>query len=123
MAMEQVQMNKPVAYVNNMCNDSIDWKVDPMDLEEGTPLYTHPVKEQELLDEVTKLKWEINHREQDIDALKTKLNDVKYKYDIKTHQHIYTQVYVDELQAEIELLNAKLAYMFEQELKTARLNK
>ena len=39
-------MNKPVAYVNNMCNDSIDWKVDPMDLEEGTPLYTHPVKEQ-----------------------------------------------------------------------------
>ena len=26
-------------------------------------------------------------------------------------------------QAEIELLNAKLAYMFEQELKTARLNK
>ena len=70
------------------------------------PLYTHPVKEQELLDEVTKLKWEINHREQDIDALKTKLNDVKYKYDIKTHQHIYTQVYVDELQAEIETLKA-----------------
>ena len=22
-------MNEPVAYVNNMCNDSIDWKVRP----------------------------------------------------------------------------------------------
>jgi hypothetical protein len=37
--------NEPVALVNNMCNDSIDWKVDPLKLEEGTPLYTHPVKE------------------------------------------------------------------------------
>jgi hypothetical protein len=27
-----------------MCNDSIDWKVDPLNLEEGTPLYTHPAK-------------------------------------------------------------------------------
>jgi len=36
--------NEPVALVNNMCNDSIDWKVDPLNLEEGTPLYTHPVK-------------------------------------------------------------------------------
>ena len=35
-------MNKPVAYVNNMCNDSIDWKVDPISLAEGTPLYTTP---------------------------------------------------------------------------------
>jgi hypothetical protein len=33
--------NEPVALVNNMCNDSIDWKVDPLKLEEGTPLYTH----------------------------------------------------------------------------------
>jgi hypothetical protein len=36
--------NEPVALVNNMCNDSIDWKVDPLKLEEGTPLYTHPAK-------------------------------------------------------------------------------
>jgi hypothetical protein len=36
--------NEPVALVNNMCNDSIDWKVDPLKLEEGTPLYTHPTK-------------------------------------------------------------------------------
>jgi len=36
--------NEPVAYVNNMCNDSIDWRVDPIDLEEGTPLYTTPQK-------------------------------------------------------------------------------
>jgi hypothetical protein len=38
-------MSEPVALVNNMCNDSIDWKIDPLKLEEGTPLYTHPVKE------------------------------------------------------------------------------
>ena len=37
--------NEPVALVSNMCNDSIDWKVDPLKLDEGTPLYTHPVKE------------------------------------------------------------------------------
>jgi len=37
--------NEPVALVSNMCNDSIDWKVDPLQLDEGTPLYTHSVKE------------------------------------------------------------------------------
>lgn len=37
-------MNKPVAYVNSMCNDDIDWKIDPMTID-GQPLYTHPVKE------------------------------------------------------------------------------
>ena len=36
--------NKPVAYVNSMCNDYIDWKVDPMSID-GQSLYTHPVKE------------------------------------------------------------------------------
>jgi hypothetical protein len=36
--------NQPVAYVNSMCNDYIDWKVDPMSID-GQPLYTHPVKE------------------------------------------------------------------------------
>ena len=34
--------NEPVAYVNSMCNDYIDWKVDPMSID-GQPLYTHPV--------------------------------------------------------------------------------
>jgi hypothetical protein len=38
-------MSELVALVSNMCNDSIDWKVDPLKLDEGTPLYTHPVKE------------------------------------------------------------------------------
>jgi len=33
--------NKPVAYVNSMCNDYIDWKVEPMSID-GQPLYTHP---------------------------------------------------------------------------------
>ena len=37
-------MNEPVAYVNSMCNDYIDWKADPMSID-GQPLYTHPVKE------------------------------------------------------------------------------
>ena len=36
--------NEPVAYVNSMCNDYIDWKADPMSID-GQPLYTHPVKE------------------------------------------------------------------------------
>ena len=38
--------NKPVAYVNSMCNDYIDWKEDPISID-GQPLYTHPVKEQD----------------------------------------------------------------------------
>jgi hypothetical protein len=36
--------NEPVAYVNSMCNDYIDWKVEPMSID-GQSLYTHPVKE------------------------------------------------------------------------------
>lgn len=67
--------------------------------------------------EIEALKWAVNHREQDVDALKTKLNDVKYKYDIKIHQHVYTQVYVDELQAEIEALKAKLAQIAAEDKK------
>jgi hypothetical protein len=38
------EMNEPVAYVNSMCNDYIDWKVEPMSID-GKSLYTHPVKE------------------------------------------------------------------------------
>ena len=34
--------NEPVAYVNSMCNDYIDWKADPISID-GQPLYTHPV--------------------------------------------------------------------------------
>ena len=34
-------MNKPVAYVNSMCSDYIDWKVDPMSID-GQSLYTTP---------------------------------------------------------------------------------
>ena len=36
--------NEPVAYVNSMCNDYINWKADPMSID-GQPLYTHPAKE------------------------------------------------------------------------------
>ena len=50
-------MNEPVAYVNSMCNDYIDWKADPMSID-GQPLYTHPVKE--LTDEeITAISKEI----------------------------------------------------------------
>ena len=43
--------NEPVAYVNSMCNDYIDWKIDPMSID-GQSLYTHPAKtiDRELLD-------------------------------------------------------------------------
>ena len=34
---------EPVAYVNSMCNDYINWKADPMSID-GQPLYTHPAK-------------------------------------------------------------------------------
>lgn len=44
-----VMRNEPIAYVNSMCNDYIDWKIDPMSID-GQSLYTHPVKE--LTDEV-----------------------------------------------------------------------
>jgi hypothetical protein len=44
--------NEPVAYVNSMCNDYIDWKADPMSID-GQPLYTHPVKEQLTDEEIT----------------------------------------------------------------------
>jgi hypothetical protein len=37
-------MSEPVAYVNSMCNDYIDWKIDPISID-GQSLYTHPVKE------------------------------------------------------------------------------
>lgn len=48
-------MNKPVAYVNSMCSDYIDWKIDPMSID-GQSLYTHPVKEltDEEIEEVAK---------------------------------------------------------------------
>jgi len=36
--------NEPVAYVNSMCNDYINWKADPMSID-GQPLYTHLAKE------------------------------------------------------------------------------
>jgi len=35
--------NEPVAYVNSMCNDYIDWKKDPMSID-GQSLYTHPAE-------------------------------------------------------------------------------
>jgi hypothetical protein len=45
--------NEPVAYVNSMCNDYIDWKIDPTSID-GQSLYTHPAKtltDEEILQE------------------------------------------------------------------------
>ena len=42
--LNQRQSAEPVAYVNSMCNDYIDWKVEPMSID-GQSLYTHPAKE------------------------------------------------------------------------------
>lgn len=46
--------NEPVAYVNSMCNDYIDWKIDPMSID-GQSLYTNPTKT--LTDEEIKDLW------------------------------------------------------------------
>ena len=35
--------SEPVAYVRSMCNDYINWKIDPMKID-GQPLYTHSTK-------------------------------------------------------------------------------
>ena len=55
-------------------------------------------------DRIAELKWEINHLEQSVDFLRTTLFDIKQKYDTKNKHYVYTQVYVDELQAKIEAL-------------------
>jgi hypothetical protein len=69
--------NEPVALVNNMCNDSIDWKVDPLKLEEGTPLYTHPVKT--LTDEEILVFQDANGNELKVDTTKWKLRKAQEK--------------------------------------------
>ena len=51
--------NEPVAYVNSMCNDYIDWKIDPMSID-GQALYIHAVKElsaKEILDVHESQDW------------------------------------------------------------------
>jgi hypothetical protein len=56
---EDTEMNnEPVAYVNSMCNDYIDWKVEPMSID-GQSLYTHLVKE--LTDEEIQALWTVKH--------------------------------------------------------------
>jgi len=52
--------NEPVAYVNSMCNDYIDWKKDPMSID-GQPLYTHPSKDltDEEIEEVYKTYFDM----------------------------------------------------------------
>ena len=51
--------NEPVAYVNSMCNDYIDWKIDPMSID-GQSLYTHPAKT--LTDEeIADFEWAIKN--------------------------------------------------------------
>jgi hypothetical protein len=49
--------NEPVAYVNSMCNDYIDWKIDPMSID-GQPLYTHPANLTD--EEINEVVWQQN---------------------------------------------------------------
>jgi hypothetical protein len=56
--------NKPVAYVNSMCNDYINWKADPMSID-GQPLYTHPAKT--LTDEEIVSLYESSYLESGLD--------------------------------------------------------
>ena len=55
--------NKPVAWYDSEEYGSIRWASE-WALSEGTPFYTHPVKEQELLTEIEVLK-EINAKQVD----------------------------------------------------------
>jgi hypothetical protein len=51
--------NEPVAYVNSMCNDYIDWKIDPMSID-GQALYTHPAKtltDEEIWEVINRTAW------------------------------------------------------------------
>ena len=106
-------MNEPVAWIwsEDGCNMGVcldqDKQIGKQEFQDySIPLYTHPVKEQELLDEITKLRWKVNNLEIDIDLLRTTLFDIRQKYDTKNKQYAYTQVYVDELQAKIEALKS-----------------
>ncbi len=55
--------SEPIAYVNSMCNDCIDWKVEPINID-GKPLYTTP-QIKELSDEEIEqiaVKWYVGTR-------------------------------------------------------------
>jgi polyhydroxyalkanoate synthesis regulator phasin len=63
--------NEPVAYVNSMCNDYIDWKVEPMSID-GQSLYTHPHPDNLGLAESI-----IKQQQLEIEALRNQLWDLK----------------------------------------------
>ena len=67
--------NKPVAWINIEDGNSIlDWEKDEY-AQKHYPLYTHPVKEQELLDEIKTLKEERKKLKQKVKVLKEKIDD------------------------------------------------
>ena len=71
--------NEPVAYVNSMCNDYIDWKIYPMNID-GQPLYTHSSKD--LTDEEIIEIWcgmETDTGEQNIDFARAILRKAQEK--------------------------------------------
>jgi len=91
--------NEPVAWMDandkTIISNEKKWAND-------IPLYTHPSDRiAELEKQIENLKWDVNHREQDIDNLKTRLFDAKRKYDTSTHEYKYSAKYVKELEAKI----------------------
>ena len=73
----------------------------------------------ELADKLEQGYWEGGTREQAATMLRQQ--KAEYYSLLVNHDKLYAKVV--EQQAEIELLNAKLAYMFEQEIKSAILKK
>jgi predicted RNase H-like nuclease (RuvC/YqgF family) len=101
-----MDINEPVAWTSQDVLDA-DHIIKAVvrreqDEQHTIPLYTHPSDRiAELEKQIENLKWDVNHREQDIDNLKTRLFDAKRKYDTSTHEYKYSAKYVKELEAKI----------------------
>ena len=71
--------NEPVAIVNTNCENNIQWNVLKPQSYNGYFLYTHPVKEQELLAEIEALK-ELNTMLKDAIEKRIRMDAERYKW-------------------------------------------
>ena len=110
--------NEPVAWMETYKGEpnNLDWDKNNLycegEFHNVVPLYTHSSDRiAELEKQIENLRWEVNHREQDIDHLKTRLADAKWKYDTNAHEYKYSAKFVQELEAKIaELAGANPLY-------------